>query len=37
MAKARKKEQLNLTEMVANGLIALLVGILLILIDEYII
>lgn len=33
----KKKEQLNLTESLLNGLIALIVGILLILIDEYII
>lgn len=36
MAK-KKKEQLNLKELTANGLIALLVGILLLLIDKYII
>lgn len=33
----KKKEQLNLKESLLNGLIALIVGILLILIDEYII
>lgn len=33
----KKKEQLNLKESLLNGLIALIVGILLILIDEYMI
>ena len=33
----KKKEPLNLKELAANGLVALLVGILLILIDKYLI
>lgn len=33
----KKKERLNLKELTANGLIALIVGILLLLIDEYLI
>lgn len=37
MNKEKKKEPLNLKELTANGLIALIVGILLMLIDKYII
>lgn len=34
---SKKKEPLNLKELTANGLVALIVGTLLILIDEYLI
>ena len=37
MVKKNKKEPLNLKELTANGLIALIVGVLLMLIDKYII